>query len=127
MKIAIISDTHLGDPKSTMASKDGVGIRYPKFRSIIKENLGSEIDYLVLLGDVMDFAVSSYQEAYEAGKRFFIQLKNDRIAKQIIYVPGMYPAIMILTSGTPSNTRLMSSKKLWTPSPLNYFGFRSPP
>ena len=88
MKIAIISDIHLGDPKSTMANKDGVGIRYPKFRSIIKENLGSNIDYLVLLGDIMDFAVSSYQEAYEAGRQFFIRLKRDNIAREIIYVPG---------------------------------------
>jgi hypothetical protein len=88
MKIAIISDTHLGDPKSVMANKNGVGTRYEKFRSIIKDNLATEIDYLILLGDIMDFAVSSYQEAYDAGKRFFIQLKHDKVAKQIIYVPG---------------------------------------
>lgn len=87
-RIAIISDTHLGDPKSAMANKIGVGKRYGKFQSIIKENLGSNIDYLVLLGDIMDFAVSSYQEAYEAGRQFFIRLKRDNIAQEIIYVPG---------------------------------------
>ena len=88
MRIVIISDTHLGDPKSAMANKIGVGIGYGRFQSIIKENLGSNIDYLVLLGDIMDFAVSSYQEAYEAGRQFFIRLKRDNIAQEIIYVPG---------------------------------------
>lgn len=88
MRIAIISDTHLGDPKSTMANKMGVGRGYGRFCSIINEKLGSKIDYLVLLGDIMDFAVSSYQEAYEAGRQFFIRLKRDNIAQEIIYVPG---------------------------------------
>jgi metallophosphoesterase superfamily enzyme len=86
MRVAIISDTHLGDPKSTMANQGGVGSRYAQFKSIIKERLGNEIEYLILLGDVMDFAVSSYQDAYEAGKQFFIQLMKDDIAKEIIYV-----------------------------------------
>ena len=122
MKIAIISDTHLGDPKSTMANKNGVGIRYPKFRSIIKEKLGIEIDYLVLLGDVMDFAVSSYQEAYEAGKHFFIQLKNDRIAKQIIYVPGNHDFDLWHTIEYEVNVinKIMNSK------PVELFRFSVP-
>jgi len=122
VKIAIISDTHLGDPKSTMANKNGVGIRYPKFRSIIKEKLGIEIDYLVLLGDVMDFAVSSYQEAYEAGKHFFIQLKNDRIAKQIIYVPGNHDFDLWHTIEYEVNVinKIMNSK------PVELFRFSVP-
>jgi len=122
MRIAIISDTHMGDPKSTMANKDGLGIRYPKFRSIIKEKLGIEIDYLVLLGDVMDFAVSSYQEAYEAGKRFFIQLKNDRIAKQILYVPGNHDFDLWHTIEYEVNVinKIMNSK------PVELFRFSVP-
>jgi len=71
-----------------MGSKSGVGTLYAPFISAIKNNIGSKLDYLILLGDIMDFAVSDYQDAYEAGKQFFIQLKKDDITQEIIYVPG---------------------------------------
>ena len=45
-------------------------------------------DYLILLGDILDFSVTSYENAYKAGKTFFSLIKKDNIADQIIYVPG---------------------------------------
>lgn len=100
MKIAIISDLHLGDSESVMAYyekkiyngkefyEEKLGEKYDKFKEIVKNNLGDNIDYLVLLGDILDFAVESYDKAYRLGKFFFKQLQNDNIAKEIIYIPG---------------------------------------
>ena len=95
MKIAIISDIHLGDIKSVIAFRDEasgeivLGSKYRELVKKIKEKFnGQELDYLVLLGDVLDFSISSYSNAYDIGKYFFQQLKNDNICKEIIYVPG---------------------------------------
>ena len=88
MKIAVISDTHLGDPLCTLVEQKGsdftAGVMYDKF----KDASGSYNDYLVLLGDILDFSVATYENAYKAGKAFFSLIKEDSIADQIIYVPG---------------------------------------
>lgn len=93
MRIAIISDLHLGDPMSVMAvQKDGqirLGAIYKEFKAKIAEKVGRQpLDYLVLLGDILDFSIASYNEAYAIGKHFFQQLKDDNIANEIIYMPG---------------------------------------
>ncbi len=95
MKIAITSDIHLGDAKSAMAFKDqqsgdiSVGYKYEEFIKTIKGRSGNDpLDYLLLLGDIFDFSVCCYYEAYEIGKHFFQELKKDNITKEIIYVPG---------------------------------------
>lgn len=93
MKIAITSDTHFGDPMSTLVSRghDGnklIGTQYPAFRDAIKRELGDEIDYLILAGDVLDFSIASYRDAYDISQFFFNQLKIDNVAKEIIYLPG---------------------------------------
>jgi predicted phosphodiesterase len=93
MRIAIISDIHLGDPMSVMAVRKGgeilLGTVYNEFKAKIKEKTGGQpLDYLVLLGDNLDFSISSYNEAYAIGRYFFQQLKNDEIAREIIYMPG---------------------------------------
>jgi metallophosphoesterase superfamily enzyme len=88
VKIAVISDLHLGDPNSIMANQRAPGPGYEKFKSNVTDRFKGPMDYLVLLGDVMDFAVSRYQEAYQAGKVFFNQLVKDNIAGEIIYIPG---------------------------------------
>lgn len=95
MRIAIISDLHLGDPMSVMAAFNektkqiDLGSGYEEFKKKVKSQFGGELlDYLVLLGDVLDFSISSYKDAYDIGKVFFTRLKNDNIAKEIIYVPG---------------------------------------
>lgn len=88
MKLAIISDVHLGDPLCTLVeSKNNLYTAGPRY-SEFKEAAGTGNDYLILLGDILDFSVTSYENAYAAGKAFFSMLGKDKIAEQIIYVPG---------------------------------------
>ncbi len=93
MKLAIISDTHLGDPMSTMVKPTDNGgweicDNYDQFTA----KAGKENDYLILLGDILDFSVAGYQKAYEAAKVFFEKIQEDKIANEIIYVPGNHDA-----------------------------------
>jgi hypothetical protein len=96
-KIAILSDIHFGDPMCSLAAVDDSGNRivgpaYPKF----KEAVGSDLDYLVLVGDILDFSVASYDEAYLAAKPFFEKIASDgtlkyldgKPATPIVYIPG---------------------------------------
>ena len=88
MKLAITSDIHLGDPLCSLVEWNGndyiEGPKYNEFR----EAAGTGNDYLILLGDILDFSVTSYENAYRAGKVFFTLIQKDKIADQIIYVPG---------------------------------------
>ena len=93
MRIAIISDTHFGDPAGTLVRKDRsgnivVGPKYPDF----KKAAGTENNYLILLGDILDFSIVSYQEAYAFAKVFFLEIQKDKIANEIIYVCGNHDA-----------------------------------
>lgn len=92
MKIAIISDTHFGDPACTLVQENGgnfsPGSRYPDFAQAV----GTNLDYLVMLGDIFDFSVASYDTAYRAGQAFFSQLLTDNITRRVIYVPGNHDA-----------------------------------
>jgi len=89
MKLAIISDTHFGDAAGTMVARTPSG-RYipgPKYDAFRKA-AGTGNDYLILNGDILDFAMSSYDVAYKTARTFFRQIQRDRIAGQIVYVPG---------------------------------------
>ena len=92
MRIAIVSDTHFGDPMCTLVERKngtiGIGQKYPDF----KKAAGTNNDYLILLGDILDFSIVNYQEAYEHAKVFFLQAQKDKIAQEIIYVAGNHDA-----------------------------------
>ncbi len=92
MKIAIISDTHFGDDQCTLVKKNGssftTGARYKDFLNAA----GQDNDYLVLAGDVMDFSIAPYEIAYDYARFFFQQVKNDGIAKEMIYLAGNHDA-----------------------------------
>lgn len=95
MRIAIISDIHLGDTKSVMAFRDEiskeitVGSKYEEFVNIIREKTNKNpLDFLILAGDILDFSISSYSNSYEIGRVFFQRLKKDDIARELIYMPG---------------------------------------
>ena len=95
MRIAVISDVHLGNPKSYMAHRDQnsgeivPGKYFNDFISAIKNKFNNKsLDYLVLLGDVLDFSVTSYIEAYDIGKFFFQKLRDEKLTDEIIYIPG---------------------------------------
>jgi len=89
MKIVITSDTHFGDETSQLALLDSsdtptLGPKYHEF----KKACGTNNDYLVMLGDVIDVAIEDYKDAYNVAKVFFKQVAKDEITKRILYVPG---------------------------------------
>jgi len=88
MRLAIASDLHLGDTLSRLVRQvdDGwqVGPAYPGFR----EAVGIGNDYLVLLGDVIDLSVAAFDASYGAARTFFRAVREDGLARQVIYVPG---------------------------------------
>ena len=90
MKLSIISDTHFGDPACGLVKKNAEGAGYkigPKYNEF-KKNVGTKNNYLILLGDIFDFSITSYAEAYAASQIFFSQIVADNITDEIIYVPG---------------------------------------
>jgi 3',5'-cyclic AMP phosphodiesterase CpdA len=89
MRVAVLSDTHFGDPLCTLVSsgtrekEPSIGPAYePLARAVGK------VDYLVLLGDILDFSVASYADAYRQARCFFRRLAKDGLARELIYVPG---------------------------------------
>ena len=96
MKLVVISDTHFGDPDCLLAgyrdqssrSDPIIGSRYEQFRNAA----GLDNDFLIVLGDILDFSVCSYRETFEVARTFFRQVQADRIAESIIYVPGNHDA-----------------------------------
>lgn len=96
MRLAVISDTHFGDPMCQLAGWDESGNkavikdRYDEFKSAA----GVDNDYLILLGDILDFSVCSYEETYRVAKAFFKQVQADRIARYMVYIPGNHDADM---------------------------------
>jgi hypothetical protein len=95
VQLAVISDTHFGDPASQLAiwnsalAKAQLGPKYDEFKEAAGKN-----DYLILLGDIFDLSISSYEEAYMVAKTFFKQVQADQIAKYMIYVPGNHDGDM---------------------------------
>jgi predicted phosphodiesterase len=88
MRLAVISDVHFGDDLCTLVATgpDGAsrpGPAYPALRRVV-----GQVDYLILLGDILDFSVASYQEAYRAARAFFLQAQEDGLAHELVYVPG---------------------------------------
>lgn len=86
MKIAIVSDIHLGDEQCALVDKKNYKLTdyYQKFR----DSVGHGNDFLVLTGDILDFSVSLYQGTYECARTFFKKVLEDGLAKQFIYLPG---------------------------------------
>jgi predicted phosphodiesterase len=93
MRIAVISDTHFGDPMCTLVEQGGNGkiTKGPKYGDF-KAAVGKQNDHLILLGDILDFSIASYQEAYNCAKAFFLWVQEDEIAKEMIFVPGNHDA-----------------------------------
>ena len=92
MKISIISDTHFGDENCTLvALQNGTVVNGPKYDKF-KDAVGQGNDYLVLAGDILDFSVASYEEAYRSAQFFFKRIQEDNISKEIIYLAGNHDA-----------------------------------
>jgi len=88
MRLAVVSDTHLGEEACTLVTAGANGVPHigPGFGAL-RRALG-RVDYLVLLGDIMDFSVASYEVAYRHARVFFRQLRREGLAREVIYVPG---------------------------------------
>lgn len=86
MRMAILSDTHFGDPLCALVDHESMtpGSHYRKFR----EAAGRNNDFLVLVGDILDFSITDYRTAHRAAAVFFRQIQQDNITRSIIYVPG---------------------------------------
>lgn len=87
MRVAIVSDTHFGDDLCTLVTEGTHGAVLGPAYDLFRDAVG-KVDYLILLGDVLDFSVASYEKAYRHAKVFFSRLQQDGIADQLIYIPG---------------------------------------
>lgn len=89
MKIGIISDTHLGHPDCTLLQGDKLSGAYYNLATSIHAFSGRKpLDFLVLNGDVLDFSANTMVEALKAARPFFRGICRDKLARQIVYIPG---------------------------------------
>jgi len=95
MKFAIISDTHFGDNTCTLVKKSGQKkiriVKGDKFDAFV-EAAGTGNKYLVMAGDIFDFSIAPYEEAYAYGRAFFRWVRDKGIADEIIYIAGNHDA-----------------------------------
>lgn len=92
MRFAVISDTHFGDPECTLAYMDSFGnmkdgCNLPAFC----DTIGKDNDFIIILGDMLDFAINDYEHVYKIARHFFMHLKQQGIIKadgNVIYSPG---------------------------------------
>jgi len=93
MKVAVISDLHFGDAGCVLVEEARTGWC---LRARVAEQLEwlKTVDVLVLLGDIFDFSIAEYQEAFAAATPFFNWLKNGDRLKQIVYCPGNHDAML---------------------------------
>ena len=89
MKLSIISDTHLGHPNCSLVTKRNGKYHTTPYYEAFRKAIPEDNEYLLLLGDIIEFGESKRTEAYDAATCFFSQVKKDALAtKKIIYVPG---------------------------------------
>lgn len=98
MRLAIMSDTHFGDVMCSlvrMGTDGGLsrGPKYAEFKRVARQEDeqgkgGQRNEFLVMLGDVLDFSLASYEQAYRVAAKFFTWVKEDDICAQVIYLPG---------------------------------------
>ena len=86
MKISIVSDLHLGDPMCALYPEKPK--EFPSKLKTFESVVGTDNDYLILLGDIFDFSIRSYNEVYAEGKKFFSHVQAKNLAKELLYVPG---------------------------------------
>ncbi|MBN2573005.1 MAG: metallophosphoesterase [Deltaproteobacteria bacterium] len=88
MRLAVISDLHLGEPRCSLVAKEGGQWRTEVGFERLTAACGQDNAYLVILGDALDFSVADYADVYGAAAAFFRQVAQARLAKRILYVPG---------------------------------------
>jgi UDP-2,3-diacylglucosamine pyrophosphatase LpxH len=89
VRIAMVSDTHFGDELCVLVSdahSHGPPALGPGYQALVRA-IG-HVDYLVLVGDILDFSIASYERTYCHAKVFFSALQRDGVADQLVYIPG---------------------------------------
>ncbi len=122
MKLAFISDTHFGDGSGVLVDEVAGAFRRTKEYVKFLEAAGTNNDYLVLLGDILDFSIEEYAKVYHVAGAFFRFLKEDNIARSIIYVPGNHDYTMWNT--VEYQTRVIHP--LQKGYPANHFRWSAP-
>ena len=87
MKIKIVSHLHLGDPSGCLLKKGSKWSPDTGFERLVAA-CGTDNDYLVLLGDILDFSILDYTDDYSAAQAFFFAISEKNIARDIIYIIG---------------------------------------
>ncbi len=95
MKLAVVSDIHFGDSECSLVSKQKGQwtlnqAYYDKFLDCLKDQsdqIGS-YQYLLMLGDIFDLAVSNDDNTFKAAKPFFQRLKADNLFQEILVTIG---------------------------------------
>lgn len=92
MRFAVISDTHFGDPECTLAYMDSSGnLKDGSNLPAFFDAVGKDNDFIIILGDMLDFAISDYEHVYKIASHFFKLLKQQGVIKangSVIYSPG---------------------------------------
>jgi UDP-2,3-diacylglucosamine pyrophosphatase LpxH len=88
MKFAIISDTHFGDDSCMLVTSQNSAVVKGQKYDEFKDATGQGNDYLILAGDILDFSIASYEKAYQYAQFFFQKIREDGIAREIIYLAG---------------------------------------
>ena len=89
MRLAVVSDTHFGDDLCTLVRpRPGGGTPEPGPGYAALRDAVGQVDYLVLLGDIIDLSMAGYEDAYRDAKAFFTALQRDGLARELVYVPG---------------------------------------
>ncbi len=89
MRIAVISDVHLGDPAGKLVREGGITETYAALREAVRGFTGGRpLDFLVLNGDILDFSIRSFAGSCRIARPFFTALQRDGIAREIVYLPG---------------------------------------
>ncbi len=95
MRIAVLSDLHLGAETSAFASLCRGEPNQP-FLDLMEalRPQGEKYDHLVLLGDFFDLSLVSFAEAWRAAKAFLQTPQIQNLTDRIIYVPGNHDFTM---------------------------------
>src|SRR5262249_41609228 len=88
VRLAVISDIHFGDDLCTLVTMgaDGTPTIGPAYEAV-RRAVGRARHLRPLRGG-LGFSVASYEDAYKAARAFFLQAQEDRLAREIVYVPG---------------------------------------
>ncbi len=93
MRLAVISDLHLGDGECRLVGfhQGEPRLEQQVFRALcdaLESPDQRPLDWLVLLGDVLDFSIARYADAYQAARVFFSALCETQLVRDYLYLPG---------------------------------------